>query len=225
MRILLIEDDPMIGSELQGALRNDGIAVDWIQDGSQGFSAIQLEPYDLILLDLGLPGMDGTELLRKVRLGGNKTPILVITARDTLDDRIKGLDLGADDYIIKPFELKELQARIRATLRRHHGFASDQLTNGLMTLDIQTHEVWCHADLNTTAPQVLSNREFSVLHALMSRPGAILSRNELESRVYGWGEEVESNAIEYLIHSLRKKLGSRQIKNVRGVGWMVDKPK
>ena len=219
MRILLIEDDPMIGAEVRAGLRDSGAAVDWVKDGAMGLHALRTEHFDLALLDLGLPKLDGIQVLQQARGAGCTTPILILTARDALHERIQGLDAGADDYLVKPFALEELHARMRAVLRRHHGNASAQLSNGLLSLDLSNHEV----TVSDQAPQTLSQREFALLQALLLRPGAILSRNELEDRIYGWGEEVDSNAVEYLIHVLRKKLGTRSIKNVRGVGWMVDK--
>ena len=199
MRVLLVEDDPMIGSAVQAALKDASYAADWVKDGSAALTALAAQHYDLVLLDLGLPGRDGLDVLRTLRSRESTLPVLVVTARDAVDDRVAGLDAGADDYILKPFEISELLARMRAVLRRHGGVAHGQ------------------------PPVQLSNREFALLHALMQRPGAILSRADLEDRVYGWGEEVESNAIEYLIHSLRKKLGSEAIRNIRGAGWMVSK--
>ncbi len=173
----------------------------------------------MVLLDLGLPGKDGMAVLQALRGRQNPVPVLIITARDGLEDRIKGLDGGADDYVLKPFEMSELLARMRAVLRRKGGQAEPLLVGAQLSLDPATHE----AAAQGRAPVVLSNREFALLQALMLRPGAILSRSELEDRVYGWGEEVESNAIDFLIHGLRKKLGGEVIRNVRGAGWMVSK--
>lgn len=219
MRVLLVEDDPMIGEAIQGALKDASYAADWVKDGSSALSALGCQHYDLVLLDLGLPGKDGLEVLASIRAKDNPIPLLIITARDGLDDRLRGLDGGADDYVSKPFQMAELLARMRAVLRRKGGTAAPVLSNGVVTLDPATKE----ASVND-GPQVqLSNREFSLLQALLVRPGAILSRSELEDRIYGWGEEVESNAVEYLIHALRRKLSSEVIKNVRGVGWMVSK--
>ncbi|HEY3299633.1 MAG TPA: response regulator transcription factor [Methylophilaceae bacterium] len=219
MRILLVEDDSMIGLAIQSALKDASYAADWVRDGQTALDTLSSQHYDLMLLDLGLPKADGFEVLRSVRNKNNPIPIVILTARDALEDRVLGLDNGADDYVIKPFELTELMARMRAVIRRKGGVASPILTNGLLTLDPSTHQVkregWGNAQL--------TNREFSLLQALMIRPGAILSRSELEDRIYGWGEEVESSAIEFLIFSLRKKLGPDTIKNVRGVGWLVSK--
>ena len=219
MRVLLVEDDPMIGDAIQGALKDASYAADWVKDGSSALTTLGCQHYDLVLLDLGLPGKDGLEVLASIRAKDNPIPLLIITAHDGLDDRPRGLDGGADDYVSKPFQMAELLARMRAVLRRKGGTAAPVLSNGLVTLDPATKE----AGVND-GPQVqLSNREFSLLQSLLVRPGAILSRSELEDRIYGWGEEVESNAVEYLIHALRRKLGSEVIKNVRGVGWMVSK--
>ncbi len=219
MRVLLVEDDGMIGAAVQDALRDESYAVDWIKNGSSALTTLATQHYDLVLLDLGLPGQDGMQVLERLRQGNNPVPVLVITARDGLEDRVRGLDLGADDYVLKPFQMKELLARMRAVVRRKGGQGKPQLSNGLLTLDPVQHEVTVLGQ----APVALSHREFSLLQALMLRPGAILSRAELEDRVYGWGEEVESNAIEFLIHALRKKIGAPNIKNVRGVGWLVFK--
>ncbi|MDI1300005.1 response regulator [Methylotenera sp.] len=219
MRVLLVEDDMMIGEALQGGLRDASYAVDWLTNGKAALEALAVEYYDLVLLDLGLPGLDGLSVLSALRAKNHQVPVLIITARDGTNDRIRGLDCGADDYISKPFELSELLARMRAVLRRNNGGANTLLSNGLLTLDTVTHEV----SMSDQAGFQLSNREYALLEALMLRPGAILSRSDLETRIYGWGEEVESNAVEFLIHALRKKLGSHVIKNLRGVGWMVSK--
>ena len=219
MRILLIEDDAMIGEAIQGALKDATYAADWVKNGQTALTTLGCQHYDLVLLDLGLPGKDGLEVLAGIRAKDNPIPLLIITARDGLDDRLRGLDGGADDYLLKPFEMAELLARMRAVLRRKGGTATAVLSNGLVSLDPATRE----ASVQGGPPVQLSNREFSLLQALMLRPGAILSRGELEDRIYGWGEEVESNAVEYLIHALRRKLGSQVIRNVRGVGWMVSR--
>ncbi|MEO7104822.1 MAG: response regulator transcription factor [Rhodoferax sp.] len=219
MRVLLVEDDAMIGEAIQGALRDATYATDWVQDGRTALSTLSSQHYDLVLLDLGLPGKDGFEVLVSIRAKDNPVPLLIITARDGLDDRLRGLDGGADDYVLKPFEMAELLARMRAVLRRKGGHAVPVLSNGVVSLDPATRE----AVANGSAAVQLSSREFSLLQALLVRPGAILSRSDLEDRIYGWGEEVESNAVEFLIHALRRKLGSEAIKNVRGVGWMVSK--
>lgn len=219
MRVLLVEDDSMIGEAIQSALRDESYAVDWVRNGARALDALATQHYDVLLLDLGLPGKSGMEVLQATRGRQDAVPVLIITARDSLQDRIKGLDGGADDYVLKPFEMSELLARMRAVLRRKGGHASPLLTSAQLTLDPATHE----AVAEGRAPLLLSNREFALLQALMVRPGAILSRSELEDRVYGWGEEVESNAIDFLIHGLRRKLGADAIRNVRGAGWMVGK--
>jgi len=219
MRILLVEDDPMIGDAIQGALTDASYAADWVKNGLKALSALETQRYDMVLLDLGLPGKDGFEVLASIRARNNPVPLLILTARDSLDDRLRGLDGGADDYLLKPFDMAELLARMRAVLRRKDGNALPLLSNGVVSLDPVSK-------LATTESQdgvALSSREFALLQALLIRPGAILSRSELEDRLYGWGNEVESNAIEFLIHSVRRKLGSHIIKNVRGMGWMVSK--
>jgi two-component system, OmpR family, response regulator len=218
MRVMLVEDDRMIGAAVEQALRDASYAVDWVRDGHAALTAIESHSYDIVLLDLGLPKKDGLDVLRSIRSKDNPVPLLVITARDALEDRVLGLDGGADDYMLKPFEMAELLARMRAVVRRKGGSSGPVLSNGLLMLDPATREA-CAAG----SAHRLSGREFSLLQALLIRPGAILSRRELEERIYGWGEEVESNAVEFLIHSLRKKLGGDAIKNVRGVGWMVSK--
>lgn len=220
MRVLLVEDDRMIGEAIEQSLKDASYAVDWVRDGQAALDTLGNQAYDVVLLDLGLPKKDGVEVLRAIRSRGNPVPLLVITARDAVEDRIRGLDGGADDYVLKPFEMGELLARMRAVVRRKGGVAGPVLSNGVLLLDPVTRE----ATVNGASTR-LSGREFSLLQALLLRPGAILSRTELEDRIYGWNEEVESNAVEFLIHSLRKKLGSDVIKNVRGVGWMVSKEK
>lgn len=219
MRVLLVEDDPMIAEAIEGALRDASYAADWVKNGQTALTTLLCQQYDLLLLDLGLPGKDGLQLLARIRADNNPIPAVIITARDGLEDRLSGLDGGADDYVVKPFEIAELLARMRAVLRRRAGQATPLLGNGIVSLDPVTRE----AAVNGGQPLQLSNREFALLRALLLRPGAILSRSELEERIYGWGEEVESNAVEFLIHALRRKLGSEIIKNVRGVGWMVSK--
>ncbi|MEB4591608.1 response regulator [Candidatus Thiothrix sp. Deng01] len=218
MRILLAEDDRLIGTAIQQALKDAAYALDWVQDGESALTAIAAQTYDLMLLDLGLPRLDGVAVLTRLRQHQQAVPVIIITARDALEDRIQGLDLGADDYLVKPFAVDELLARIRAVARRHQGSGKPVLDNGVIELDPATHLATREGNAVT-----LSAREFALLQALMMRPGTILSRTELEDRIYGWNEEVESNAVEFIIHSLRKKLGSDAIKNVRGVGWMVAK--
>lgn len=219
MRVLLVEDDSMIGEAIQGALKDASYATDWVKNGQAALTTLDCQHYDLVLLDLGLPGKDGLDVLTSIRAKDNPISLLIITARDGLNDRLRGLDGGADDYMLKPFEMAELLARMRAVLRRKGGAATPVLSNGVVSLDPATKEAAIHGG----SPVQLSNREFSLLQALLIRPGAILSRSALEDRIYGWGEEVASNAVEFLIHALRRKLGSGVIKNVRGLGWMVSK--
>ena len=220
MRILLVEDDQMIAEAISLGLKNARYAVDWVNNGRTAETALNSQQYDLVLLDLGLPGQDGLTVLRHLRQSKNNTPVLIVTARDDLESRLSGLDGGADDYIIKPFDLSELLARIRAVLRRQSGQSTPQLTNGIMTLDPSNYQVTL---LENPHPISLSNKEFAILQALMTRPGIIHSRADLEDKLYAWGDEVERNAIDFLIHGLRKKIGKEHIKNVRGVGWLVAK--
>ncbi len=208
----------MIGKSLKQALQHQGMSVDWTQSGLEGEEAVAVGEYAAILLDLSLPDKSGVEVLRTVRLSGNKTPLLIVTARDEIDDRITGLDLGADDYMVKPFDVRELVARIRAVVRRRAGVATSVLQTGQLTLDLATHEL-TYRDARRT----LSVREFGLMRALMEHPGSILSRAQLEEHLYGWDEEVESNALDVLIHSLRKRFDKELIRNVRGAGWMVAK--
>ena len=220
MRILLIEDDAMIGRSLTRGLENHGMSVDWVRSGADGRGALtsEAEEHALVLLDLGLPDMSGLEVLRHARATHKVLPILVITARDGLDDRIAGLDLGADDYIIKPFQLGELLARMRAVMRRFHGQAQSLVVSGDISLDLATHQAE-YRDMK----RILSAREFALLRVLMQRPGTIVSRAQIEQQIYGWGEEVESNAVDVLIHSIRKRFDKDIIRNVRGAGWMITK--
>ena len=216
MRVLLVEDDEMIGQSLKQALGGNGWSVDWVKDGLLAQSALSDGGYACVLLDLGLPKRDGIEVLRKARSEGDHTPVLVLTARDGLDDRITGLDIGADDYLVKPYEFRELLARMRAIIRRRDGAAHSVIGGADVQLDITTREVLVQGERSQ-----LSAREFALLHALLERPGAILSRDQLESRIYGWGEEVSSNAVDVLIHGMRRKLGANTIRNVRGLGWRI----
>jgi two-component system, OmpR family, response regulator QseB len=218
MRILLVEDDAMIGEAVRTGLRQDGFTIDWVREAEAGDAAIKTEAYALLLLDLGLPRKSGLDWLRELRKRGNRTPILILTARDAVVDRVAGLDSGADDYLVKPFDLDELSARVRALLRRDAGRAEPLHRHGALTLDPATHEANFRGETVN-----LSAREFTLLAALLERPGAILSRAQLEQRLYGWGEEVESNAVEVHIHNLRKKLGPDFIRNVRGLGYTVSK--
>jgi DNA-binding response OmpR family regulator len=216
MRVLLVEDDEMIGQSLVRALEGNGWSVDWVKEGLLAQSAMADGGYACVLLDLGLPKRDGIEVLRRARAQGDQTPVLVLTARDGLDDRITGLDIGADDYLIKPYEFRELLARMRAVIRRRDGSAHSVIGGAEVQLDLTTREVLVQGERSQ-----LSAREFALLHALLERPGAILSRDQLESRIYGWGEEVSSNAVDVLIHGMRRKLGADTIRNVRGLGWRI----
>ncbi len=220
MRLLLVEDDRMIGDSLRKALRDDGYAVDWVYDARAANATLASERFDLVLLDLGLPNAaqwgGGLDVLRALRGRRDTTPVIVLTARDTLGERVAGLDAGADDYLAKPFELDELNARMRAVLRRHAGRGEPAMEHAGVRLDPATRLVTRDGE-----PVALSAREFAVLEALLVRPGAILSRAQLEDRLYGWGEAIESNAVSVYIHQLRRKLGSDFIQNVRGVGYFV----
>ena len=216
MRVLLAEDDPMIGASIRQGLRQDGFAVDWVEDGRAAEQALATRVHDALVLDLGLPKRTGLEVLATLRRHGDARPVLVLTARDAVADRVAGLDAGADDYLVKPFDLDELSARLRALLRRGAGRAGPVLASGGVELNPATREVRLRGE-----PVSLSPREFALLEALLARPGAILSRSQLEEKLYGWSDPVESNAVEVHIHTLRRKLGSEFIRNVRGVGWMV----
>ncbi|MEO5670302.1 MAG: response regulator [Ramlibacter sp.] len=216
MRLLLVEDDTMIGRAMRQGLGDAGFAVDWVTDGRAAELALANGVYDIAVLDLGLPAKDGMTLLRELRQRGAHLPVLIVTARDAVADRIAGLNAGADDYVLKPFDLDELVARAHALLRRHAGGASPRLECGSLTLDPLRRQVH-HAGQEVQ----LSPREFALLEALMRRPGAVLSREQLEDTVYGWGEEVGSNAVEVHLHNLRRKLGTHTIRNVRGAGYKV----
>jgi two-component system response regulator QseB len=216
MRLLLVEDDPMIGAAVQSGLRQDGFAVDWARDGDQALLALTAPVHDLLLLDLGLPRRSGLEVLSELRRRRNPVPVLILTARDAIADRVRGLDAGADDYLVKPFDLDELAVRVRALLRRRAGRAEPVIEHGALHLDPVRHAV----RLNGT-PVSLSAKEFALLHALLEQPGRPLSRSRIEERIYGWGEEIGSNTVEVYIHSLRRKLGPTWIRNLRGVGYLV----
>jgi len=219
MRLLLVEDDPMIGASVRKGLRQDGFAVDWVNDGEAAELAIGQGVYDLMLLDLGLPKKSGLAVLKSLRARGSDLPVLVVTARDAVSERISGLDAGADDYVVKPFDLDELAARIRAVLRRRAGRGDPLLRYGKLEFNPASREVRYDG-----AAVSLSARELALLEAFLDRPGAVLSRAQLEEKLYGWTQEVESNTVEVYIHGLRKKLGADFIRNVRGVGYMLSGP-
>ncbi len=214
MRVLLVEDDLLIGRGVADALGDDGYAVDWVRDGAAALAHLAATAYDLAILDLGLPGKDGLTVLREARASQQTVPVLVLTARDAPADRVRGLDAGADDYLVKPFDLDELGARIRALLRRRVGRRDPLYRHRGVTLDPGTHEVTCAGQ-----PVHLQQREFFLLLALLERPGAVLSREQIRDKLYGWGDSVESNTIEVYVHALRKKLGADFIRTVRGVGY------
>jgi two-component system, OmpR family, response regulator QseB len=216
VRLLLVEDDPMIGEAIRAGLKRDGFTVDWVHEATSASAVLHTEPYELLLLDLGLPGMSGLELLKNLRGRGGSLPVLIITARDAVSDRVAGLDAGADDYLVKPFDLDELAARIRALLRRRAGSGAPLLAHLGVELDPAAHRV-----RHDGVEVALSPREFTLLQLLMERPGTIQSRAQIEERLYGFGEEVESNAVEVHIHGLRRKLGAQFILTVRGVGYRV----
>ena len=218
MRLLLVEDDTMIGESVLDLLRADGYAVDWVKDGEMADAALQAGSYDLLLLDLGLPRRDGLDVLRRLRARQDRIPVLIATARDSVQQRIAGLDAGADDYVLKPYDLDELSARIRALLRRASGRAAPIYEHKGVSINPATREVTASGQ-----PVVLSAREWAVLEPLLARPGMVLSRAQLEEKLYSWKDEVSSNAVEVYIHGLRKKLGPELIRNVRGLGYMVPK--
>ena len=216
MRILLAEDDPLLGDGLRAGLRQLGFQVDWVRDGEAAERELRAQPYVAAVLDLGLPRKDGMDVLAAVRRAGVVLPVLVLTARDAVPDRIRGLDIGADDYVLKPVDLNELAARLRALVRRAHGQPQECLTAQDITLDVAARSV-----TQAGAPVVLSGREFDLLHALMRGAGRVLSREQLEQQLYSWGQEVDSNAVEVHVHHLRRKLGSAVIQTVRGVGYVL----
>ncbi len=216
MRILLAEDDPLLGDGLRAGLRQQGFQVDWVRDGQAAERELRAEPYAAAVLDLGLPLQDGLDVLAAVRRAGVAVPVLVLTARDAVPDRIRGLDGGADDYVVKPVDLHELGARLRALVRRAHGQAAEVLQVGDVTLDPASRRV---AQAGLDVP--LSTREFDLLHTFMRHAGRVLSREQLEQHLYGWGQEVESNTVEVHVHNLRRKLGAGLIVTVRGVGYTL----
>jgi DNA-binding response OmpR family regulator len=216
MRMLLVEDDIELGRGIQKALMRDGDQVDWLTDGVAALNAIRAEDFELVILDLQLPGKDGISILQTLRRESNATPVLIMTARDTVDERVLGLDSGADDYLVKPVELKELRARVRALSRRSHGNASPEVVLGELRLNPASQQVWYRGE-----EVDLSRREFAVLAEFVNRPGQVLTRERLEAIIYGWTDGVESNALEVHIHHLRKKLDSKLIKTVRGIGYQL----
>ena len=217
VRLLLVEDDEQLGRGIRKALMRDGDHVDWLTDGAQALAAIRSDSFELIILDLQLPGRDGISVLQTMRRESINTPVLIMTARDTVDERVLGLDSGADDYVVKPVELKELRSRVRALSRRSHGFAAPEIVLGELRVDTAAQQVWLR-DVQVE----LSRREFVVLAEFVNKPGQVLARSFLEEILYGWDEGVESNALEVHIHHLRKKLGKELIKTVRGVGYKLD---
>jgi len=219
MRLLLVEDDPLLGDGIRAGLGQDDYTVDWFKDGRSAEAVLKSEHYDLMVLDLGLPDKSGLEVLKQLRARGNDLPVLILTARDAISDRVAGLDSGADDYMVKPFDLDELSARLRALLRRHSGRAHSEIRHGDITLDPAAHSVSL-AGKNVD----ISPREYAVLHLLLENEGKVLSRSRLEDGLYSWDGEVESNAIEVYIHHLRKKLGTSLIRTIRGVGYIIDPP-
>ena len=216
MRVLIVEDDPLLGDALMAGLKQRGFEPDWVQDGREAQTALRVEPFAALILDLGLPGLTGLELLRTERARGNKVPVLILTARDAVQDRIKGLDSGADDYVVKPMDLDELAARLRALVRRSKGDPAPLLHVGDVALDPAARIV-----TRDGQPIDLQPREFALLQELMLNAGRVLSREQLEERMYRWGEEVESNAVEVHVHHLRRKLGADTVKTIRGVGYVM----
>jgi two-component system OmpR family response regulator len=218
MRLLLVEDDSMIGEVALETLRAEGFAVDWVRDGVMADAALLAQSYDLVILDLGLPKKDGLEVLKSLRARKQRMPVLIATARDAVLQRVAGLDAGADDYVLKPYDIDELLARVRAHLRRASGRAEPVYAHGNVAINPATKEVTVDG-----RPVILSSREWAVLEPLLARPGLILSRAQLEEKLFSWKDEVSSNAVEVYIHGLRRKLGAKLIQNVRGVGYLVPK--
>jgi two-component system response regulator QseB len=219
VRILLVEDDELLGAGIHETLQRARHAVDWVRTGTQALAALEAGEIELVVLDLGLPGLDGIEVLRRARAGGSLTPVLVLSARDAPAQRVAGLDAGADDYLVKPFDVEELLARVRALGRRRRGAARNLLQHGRLRLDPETFAVTCDG-----RPVALQRREFMLLEKLLAHPGQVLSRGQLEASLYGWSGEVESNALDVHIHNLRRKLYPEVIRTVRGVGYVADPP-
>ena len=218
MRLLVVEDDAQLGDGVRAALRQEGYAVDWVKDGEEADIALSIEPYDAVVLDLGLPTLSGLEVLDRLRGRGSDVPVLILTARDTTTDRVSGLDKGADDYLVKPFDMDELCARIRSLLRRAHGRAMPTLTRGKLVMDLAGRSV----TLDGTQVE-LSGKEYAVLQQLLENQGRVLSKSRLEEGIYDWESELESNAVEVYVHHLRRKLGKDLIRTIRGVGYVIDK--
>ncbi|RFU49286.1 response regulator transcription factor [Paraburkholderia sp. DHOC27] len=216
MRVLLVEENVQIGQSLLRALKDAECSVDWVRDGKAASVAINTAYYAVVLLDPGLSGAGGIDMLRALRAAGNDVPVLILTAIDDLETRVHSLDVGADDCLVKPIEVRELLARIRAILRRKAGYATSRIGGESLNLDLEKRMLCCNGVASS-----LSAREFALMHAFLERPGMVLSRGQLEDRLYGWGKEVESNAIDVLIHSMRKRFGQSMIRNVRGIGWTV----
>jgi len=216
MRVLLVEEDVQIGQSLLRAMKDADCSVDWVRDGKGASVAINTAYYAVVLIDLGLAGVTGINLLRTLRAAGNDVPVLILTALDDLDARVESLDVGADDCVRKPVEVRELLARIRAVLRRKAGYATSRIGGESLSLDLEKRMLCCNGVVSS-----LSAREFALMHAFLEKPGMILSRGQLEDRLYGWGKEVESNAVDVLIHTMRKKFGQSLIRNIRGLGWTV----
>lgn len=220
MRILLVEDDELLGDAARAGLSQYGYTVDWLKDGESAKLALKNESFDLVVLDLGLPKLSGLGLLRDVRSSGNVTPVIILTARETIEDRVKGLDCGADDYLTKPFDMDELTARVRALIRRSSGRADSTIQYSNIELDPAAHSVTLDGE-EVNVPR----REFSLLQKLLENSGHVLSREQLMQSVYGWEEDVDSNALEVHIHNLRKKLNATFIRTIRGVGYMIEREK
>jgi DNA-binding response OmpR family regulator len=219
MRILLVEDDALLGDGLQAGLTHLGFQLDWVRDGIEALNAVFSQDYAAVVLDLGLPRMDGLSLLGRIRGGGSVVPVIILTSHDTKQDKLAGLDGGADDYVVKPVDLDELAARLRALIRRAGGRAAPQLVCGQVALDPAARRVWLRGE-----PVEVSARELAILEALMENAGRVMSRAQLEGAIYGWGEGAESNTVEVYVHYLRKKFGAEFIRTLRGVGYMIEKP-